>query len=72
MSKVVRCKMDCTHAETLSEDNHMATFMAVSDGSKENEDFFSSTASGSMSLSVVTEQHFEAGKSYYIDIQLAE
>lgn len=71
----VRCKMECIRANSTGEgdeEQHEAGFMAVADGSAENEEFFKSTPYGEMSLGVVTKQHFEVGKSYYIDIELAE
>ena len=72
-----RCKMLCTKAEPefagqTAPDGYIAEFMAVADGSPENEAFFQSTPSATLSLRVTKAQHFEKGKTYYVDLTLAE
>lgn len=42
-------------------------FAPVSGGSEENKQFFAWTPSGSIRLSTVIEDHFKAGKEYYVD-----
>lgn len=37
------------------------------DGSEENKSFFASTPGGNIKLSTIREDHFEPGKSYYLD-----
>jgi len=65
----VRCKFVCTQASPKDGAGpHTATFSAVADGSSENKSFFSATPCGQLTLSVVREQHFEAGKEYYLDL----
>ncbi len=66
---VTRCKFRCTSATPKDGAGpHTASFTAVTSGSPENEQFFSATPGGSLSLSVVRQQHFEVGKEYYLDI----
>jgi hypothetical protein len=70
MSKV-RCKMVC--AETRSDENgtHAVKMRVVTEGNKENEEFFKWTPGGELNLCVLKNQYFEAGKEYYIDIEQA-
>lgn len=79
---MVRCKMICQETGTVVGGRfvdgkheqgklHRASFLAVYDGSDENKKFFASTPNGKLTLDVVAEQHFEAGKSYFIDISEA-
>ena len=50
-----------------------ATFAVVTGkGSPENEKFFASTPSGEIKVGVVRDDHFEVGKSYYVDFTEAE
>lgn len=49
-----------------------AEFIPVTGTSEENKSFFASTPSGSIKLSTVREDHFEPGKSYYLDFTEAE
>jgi hypothetical protein len=46
-------------------------FSAVYSGSPENERFFASTPNGALALSCVTDDQFEPGKEYYLDISVA-
>ena len=44
------------------------TFTPVTgDTSEENKSFFASTPSGEIKLSTIREDHFEPGKTYYLD-----
>ncbi len=51
---------------------YTAEFSAVSDGSEENKKFFEATPSGSLRIGVYKDDVFEPGKSYYLDVTLAE
>lgn len=68
----VRCKFKCieTGQSSMGEEVlHNAKFRAVfGDKSPENREFFKYTPSGELTLGVVKEQHFEAGKEYYLEI----
>ena len=44
-----------------------AEFVPVTGDSTENKSFFASTPSGNIKLSTIREDHFEPGKSYYVD-----
>jgi hypothetical protein len=71
----VRCKFKCITASPKIEGDgatHSATFDPVYTGSDENKEFFRYTPGGHLRLDVVTQQHFEPGKEYYIDITPAE
>lgn len=46
---------------------YAAKFSVVTSGSDENKQFFASTPGGSIEVSTVKEDHFEVGKSYYVD-----
>ncbi len=67
----VRCKMTC-HTVKATGDGFEAEFQAVSDGSPENEEFFKYTPAASMKLAIVAKNHFEPGKTYYVDISPSE
>lgn len=68
-----RCKFVCDetgqtrHGEKIL---HSAKFTPVYDNDKESENgkFFAWTPVGSLTLGTANEQHFEAGKLYYLDI----
>jgi hypothetical protein len=47
-------------------------FDAIVGGSKENDQFFASTPSGSIKLTSVRNDAFEVGKTYYLDFIPAE
>jgi hypothetical protein len=49
-----------------------AEFSAVTGDSEENKQFFGSTPTGSLKVSTVREDHFEPGKSYYLDFSEAQ
>lgn len=49
-----------------------AKFNVVMGNSEENNQFFTATPSGTIELSTVKEDHFEVGKDYYIDFNIAE
>lgn len=51
---------------------YSAKFHPVSSGSEENKSFYAATPSGSIELSTVKEDHFEVGKTYYVDFSIAE
>lgn len=51
---------------------YAAKMQAVTSGSPENESFFAATPWGTLELSTVREDHFEVGKSYYVDFSPAE
>lgn len=51
---------------------YSAKLQAVSDTSEENKKFFAATPNGNITLSTVTEDVFEVGKSYYVDFTEAE
>lgn len=74
-TKTVRCKFKCSRVATATDGagtQHEAEFHAVYNGSPENQQFFKYTPGGSLKVSVTREQHFEAGKEYYLDITPAE
>ena len=70
---MTRCKVRCTSvAKTLGWNTntpflYKAEFTAVTDGSPENKAFFEATPQGSISFSTVKADHFEVGKSYFVD-----
>ena len=71
----MRCKMTL-NSFTPGGENEQAemTFMAVADGSPENESFFKYTPYGELKLGVVNPEavkDLKIGKSYYIDISEA-
>jgi len=51
---------------------YAAKFSAVTGSSEENQTFFAATPSGSIEVSTVREDHFEVGKTYYVDFIAAE
>jgi hypothetical protein len=51
---------------------HTARMYPVSDGSEENKKFFAATPCGSLELSTMNGQPFQAGKSYYVDFTPAD
>lgn len=53
---------------------YAAKFSAVTGNSsnEENKTFFAATPSGSIQVSTVKEDHFEVGKTYYVDFTIAE
>ena len=72
---MIRCKYVC---QKVAKSRHWdrsgkrflyeAEFSAVTDGSEENKKFFEYTPTGSLTVGTYKEDHFEPGKSYYIDI----
>jgi hypothetical protein len=42
-------------------------FQVVTEGSKENEEFFASTPAGTVEVSTVRNDTFQVGKEYYLD-----
>jgi len=72
----IRCKFVCNGVtkrvfrEYQKPDSFVyeAEFSCVTDGSEENKQFFKWTPSGSLKVGVYTQDAFEPGKSYYIDI----
>ena len=66
-----RCKFRCDRVgKTKDAESFLyeAHFFAVYTGSKENEEFFKYTPSGSLNIGVYKKDIFEPGKEYYIDI----
>jgi hypothetical protein len=51
---------------------YAAKFSAVTGNSDENKTFFAATPSGSIEVSTVKEDHFEVGKTYFVDFTVAE
>lgn len=49
-----------------------AEFSAVMGDSEENKAFFAASPSGNIKLGTVRSDHFEVGKSYYVDFTEAE
>jgi hypothetical protein len=76
--KTVRCKFKCVGVGEQENNDpakpvlYSASFMPVTTGSSENEQFFAYTPGGRLDLAVLSEQHFEEGKQYYLDITPAE
>lgn len=77
MSKT-RAKFTCTEVgKSLHWDRskgfiYKAKFIAVTGKSEENEAFFAATPSGTIEISTMKEDQFEAGKDYYVDFSVAE
>lgn len=73
-----RCKFCCQskreyqHWNTNKPNLYEYEFMPVTGGSEENKQFFEATPTGSLKVSTVRDGSFEVGKSYYIDMFLAE
>jgi len=71
---MTRCKFRCNSVtKTLAVQSpleyvYQAEFTAVTCGSKENENFFKWTPSGSLKIGVYKNDIFQPGKEYYIDI----
>lgn len=66
-----RCKFICNAVEkTLicNQKLYTAKFGAVHGNSPENAEFFKWTPNGSLSVGVYTDDRFEVGKEYYLDI----
>ena len=77
MNNKVRTKFLCTETSTIigwSEHpfTHTAKFQVVTCGNVKNNEFFAATPSGNLTLGVLSGQFFEPGKSYYVDITLAD
>jgi hypothetical protein len=75
---ITRCKFSCQVVrKTFAREGdsgkfvYEAEFSAVCTGSKENEEFFKWTPSGSLKIGVYKEDVFQPGKDYYIDISEA-
>ncbi|MCB1020331.1 MAG: hypothetical protein KDC27_10400 [Acidobacteria bacterium] len=59
------------HTKAEAEDGFSLTFFPVTSGSKENEEFFRYTPSGTLNLSTVNKDaaaQFTPGAEYYLDI----
>ena len=72
-----RAKFKCTEVAKRSgwggnKFHYAAKFNPVSGDSEENKTFFASTPTGSIDISTVREDHFEVGKTYYVDFTLAD
>lgn len=70
-----RCKFTCMSvkkAKHYHQDNdaflYTAEFMPVTGGSTENDSFFDATPSGKLAIGTYTDDRFEVGKDYYLDI----
>ena len=51
---------------------YSAKLMPVTGGSDENKTFFAATPSGLIEMSTIKEDHFEVGKTYYVDFTEVE
>lgn len=75
---MVRAKFTCQsvqkskHWDGTDKYLYTAILTPVVSGSDENKSFFSSTPTGRIELGSFSENHFEPGKSYYIDFTPAE
>lgn len=70
-----RCKFRCNQivkSVSGSEIVYTAQFNAVHNDSPENKEFFKWTPSGSLSVGVYSDDRFEVGKEYYLDITPCE
>lgn len=72
-----RAKFTCTEVSKTTgwgENKFLyaAKFSAVTGSSEENKTFFAATPSGSIHMSTIKEDHFEVGKTYYVDFSPAE
>lgn len=79
MGKKIRCKVVCRSVEKFIEiwgDRtkalYTAKLCAVTGGSKENEEFWKHTPSGSIDFQTITSDVFEVGKDYFVDFTVAE
>lgn len=76
MAGTIRCKFLCNGVtkKVLREYQkpdafiYEAEFGVVYDGSEENKQFFKWTPSGSLKIGVYTQDVFEPGKSYYVEL----
>jgi len=77
MTTTTRCKFTCMavkkskHYRRLSNADdflYTAEFMPVTGGSTENDSFFDATPSGKLEIGTYTDDRFEVGKDYYLDI----
>jgi hypothetical protein len=74
MTKTTRCKFTCTEVKKTTAWGgekgflYTAVFTAVTDGSPENKSFFKYTPSGRLEVGTYTEDRFDVGKAYYLDI----
>lgn len=73
---MVRAKFKCGDVVCNADQTEFAIRLdAVTYGSTENEEFFKYTPAGTISLSTINAEaakHFEIGKEYYVDFNLAE
>jgi len=68
----IRAKFVCDKVEK-NEDGTKISLTPVTNGSEENESFFSYTPYGSIEIGTVNPNvKFEEGKEYYVDFTLAE
>jgi hypothetical protein len=72
---MIRCKFTCREVVKRkpwrgSEHtfDYVAKFQAVMDGSEENKAFFAATPSGSLEIGVYSDDVFEVGRDYYVDL----
>lgn len=70
--KTVRCKFLCTSSKKFKgwggvEFMYAYEMQPVTGTTPENQEFFASTPSGSLSVSAVREDLFEPGQEYYLD-----
>ncbi len=73
----IRCKFECVSVTkrkgwVANQILYDAEFLAVMSGSEENKAFFAATPSGKLNVATVVPDVFEVGKSYYLDVTLAE
>ena len=74
---MTRARFKCTEISKRTgwngnEFHYAAKFSVDTSGSEENKSFFASTPGGSIEISTIKEDHFEVGKTYYVDFTLAE
>jgi hypothetical protein len=70
---MTRCKVVCQSVSKQrgwagAEFIYSAVFTPVTDdGTEDNKKFFAATPTGRLELGVIREDHFQPGKSYYVD-----
>ena len=77
MASQTRAKFTCTEVSKRTgwgehKFLYAARFNAVTENSDENKTFFATTPRGTIEVSTVKEDHFEVGKTYYVDFTVSE
>lgn len=70
---MVRCKFKCVEKREFigwmgQSKLYGFKFSPVTDGSEENKTFYAATPGGGLDISTITQDAFEVGKEYYIDL----